>query len=95
MMHVTCFRVLSFIDGWNTIRALAGRESSCDESSTKSASSPPPSMLASLARTKSRVKKKTVPLPSSDLKSMLPPMHSMMALVMTRPRPVPFSFAVL
>jgi len=39
------------------------------------------------------VKKKRVPTSSTLTKSISPPMHSTMDLVMTKPKPVPFSFA--
>ena len=51
--------------------------------------------LRLLSRANSTLKKNLVPLSSSDSKSISPPRHSMIDLVMTRPNPVPFSFAVL
>ena len=57
---------------------------------------PVPSLCLRLLSTEnSTVKKNLVPLSSVDSKSISPPRHSMMLLVMTRPSPVPFSFAAL
>mmetsp|Transcript_13954 Transcript_13954/g.59728 ORF Transcript_13954/g.59728 Transcript_13954/m.59728 type:complete len:324 (+) Transcript_13954:728-1699(+) len=53
------------------------------------APAPPPTP----ARGNSTVKKKRVPTSSTLTKSISPPMHSTMDLVMTKPKPVPFSFA--
>mmetsp|Transcript_6954 Transcript_6954/g.28789 ORF Transcript_6954/g.28789 Transcript_6954/m.28789 type:complete len:328 (+) Transcript_6954:1161-2144(+) len=51
--------------------------------------------LRLLSRAKSTLKMNLVPLSSSDSKSISPPRHSMIDLVMTKPNPVPFSFAAL
>mmetsp|Transcript_9685 Transcript_9685/g.35931 ORF Transcript_9685/g.35931 Transcript_9685/m.35931 type:complete len:225 (+) Transcript_9685:2359-3033(+) len=107
-MFPTCFLVLSLTDGWNTHRALGGRRSLCSSSqvsSTKSSLSfdswsafTDPSTDTRgvlMAWGASNLKKNRVYSFSMDSKSMFPPMHSMMALVITKPRPVPLTFAAV
>mmetsp|Transcript_17992 Transcript_17992/g.44644 ORF Transcript_17992/g.44644 Transcript_17992/m.44644 type:complete len:318 (-) Transcript_17992:2236-3189(-) len=90
-MDVTCLRVDSLMAWWKMARALPGSVSTAMNSSYP----PDSSRLFSGARLKSTLKKNLVPTSSTDSKSISPPMHSMMDLVMTNPSPVPFSFATL